>query len=75
MLSLPVNNSKWKLSIIYQASEADVAQQVGRFSDQVQMGSPAAEAGELGKASLKDIIEESEKKLAKKVQKENKETE
>jgi hypothetical protein len=47
--------------------KADVAQQAGRFSDQVLMDSPAAEAGIEGKEGLKEIIKASEKKLSKKM--------
>ncbi|QTL97086.1 hypothetical protein GM661_03380 [Iocasia frigidifontis] len=47
--------------------KADLAQQAGRFSDQVLMDSPAAEAGTTGKGNLKDIIKASDKKLSKKL--------
>lgn len=47
------------------AFKADLAQQAGRFSDQVLMDSPAAEAGTTGKAHLKEIIKASDKKLSK----------
>jgi len=45
----------------------DVAQQAGRFSDQVLMGSPGAEARMTGRDSIADIIDASEDKLAKKM--------
>jgi len=47
--------------------KADIAQQAGRFSDQVLMGSPAAEARMSGRESIADIIDASEDKLAKKI--------
>ncbi|MDI3548284.1 MAG: hypothetical protein PWR10_1936 [Halanaerobiales bacterium] len=47
--------------------EANAAQQVGRFSDQVMLGSPAAEAGTIGQDNLKKIVEASKRKLAKKL--------
>ncbi|MBM7624082.1 hypothetical protein [Sporohalobacter salinus] len=47
--------------------KSDVAQQVGRFSDKVHMGSPADEAGVIGEAGLKDTIEKSREKLAEKL--------
>jgi len=47
----------------------DVAQQVGRFSDQVLMGSPAAETEhfDIGKDGIKDIAKAAEAKLRKKM--------
>ncbi|GAB6099246.1 hypothetical protein JCM16358_11250 [Halanaerocella petrolearia] len=50
--------------------KADVAEQVGRFSDQVVVGSPAAETEDqaIGRSGLKDIIEASEKQLTEKMQ-------
>ncbi|AGB40437.1 hypothetical protein Halha_0445 [Halobacteroides halobius DSM 5150] len=49
--------------------KADAAQQVGRFRDQVLSGSPASETDHMtvGRSGLKDIIEASEDKLAKKL--------
>lgn len=47
--------------------KADVAQQAGRFSDQVLMDSPAAEAGAAGKNGLKGIIQSSKKRLSEKL--------
>ncbi|GAB6138242.1 hypothetical protein [Halanaerobaculum tunisiense] len=49
--------------------KADVAEQVGRFGDQVFLGSPANETDnmELGRSGLQDIIEASEEKLAEKL--------
>ncbi|TDX52881.1 hypothetical protein [Orenia marismortui] len=49
--------------------KADVAQQVGRFSDQVVIGSPAAETDDLtiGRSGLKDIINAADEQLAKKM--------
>ena len=49
--------------------KADIAQQAGRFSDQVLMGSPAAEARAAGKDEIADIIDASEEKLSKKLNK------
>lgn len=54
-------------SVTMERYEADMAQQAGRFSDQVITGSPAAEAGTTGKEALKDIIAASEKKLKEKL--------
>lgn len=47
--------------------KADIAQQAGRFSDQVLTGSPSIEAGKLGKDALADIITASEDRLAEKM--------
>lgn len=47
--------------------KADVAQQEGRFRDKVLMDSPSVEAGALGHDALKETIEASEEKLAKKM--------
>ncbi|SDC15556.1 MULTISPECIES: hypothetical protein [unclassified Candidatus Frackibacter] len=47
--------------------EADVAQQIGRFSDRVQLGSPASEAGTMGDDAAKDIMKAADKKLEEKL--------
>ncbi|ADL12734.1 hypothetical protein [Acetohalobium arabaticum] len=47
--------------------KSDVAQQVGRFSDKVHMGSPSDEAGAIGQDALKDTIEKSREELAEKL--------
>ncbi len=52
--------------------KGDVAQQIGRFSDQVLMGSPAAEAGTVGRDALKDTVKAARKKLKEKVNNQDK---
>lgn len=48
--------------------KADVAQQIGRISDRVQIGSPAAEADVgIGRDATKEIITASENKLEEKL--------
>ncbi|SJZ97168.1 hypothetical protein [Selenihalanaerobacter shriftii] len=47
--------------------EFNLAQQAGRFNDEVILGSPASEYGATGRGALKDIIKASEERLSEKL--------